>query len=96
MDDATLQTDERRPVLNDIPIEVLVSVGHAHPTVKELLALESDTVFPLDRQVNDPVELFVGERLIARGHLEVVEDESGDQLAVRITDVAASPSAFAG
>lgn len=74
--------------LRDIPIEVTISVGRARPLVRDLLALGQNAVLTLDRRVDDPVELFVGDRLIARGQLE--EDESGDgKLSVRLTEVIA-------
>jgi flagellar motor switch protein FliN/FliY len=45
-------------------------------------------VLPLDRRVDDPVELYVGDRLIARGELEEMEGDQAGQLAVRLTEVA--------
>lgn len=87
MDNPT--TDTSHP-LKDIPIEVTISVGHARPTVKELLEMTESTVLTLDRKVDDPVELFVGDRLIARGLLEELEGGEPGQLAVRLTEVAAA------
>ena len=43
---------------------------------------------PLDKRVEDPVELYVGDRLIARGELEELEGEQEGQLAVRLIEVA--------
>jgi flagellar motor switch protein FliN/FliY len=43
---------------------------------------------PLDRRIDDPVELWIGDRLIARGELQEVEGGEGGQLAVRLTEVA--------
>lgn len=71
-----------------VPIEVRVSVGRAKPTVREMLQLKRDAVLPLDRSVTDPVELFVGDRLIARGELEELDGAQAGQLAVRLTEVA--------
>jgi flagellar motor switch protein FliN/FliY len=50
--------------------------------------LGSNAVLKLDKTITDPVDLFVGEKLIARGILE--EDEEGDngQLMVRLTEIA--------
>lgn len=74
----------------EVPIEITVAVGHARPTVRELLELTHDAVLPLDRGVDDPVELYVGEKLIARGELQ--ESEAGDgSLVVCITEVTARP-----
>ena len=50
-----------------VPIEVTISVGKARPLVRDLLRLSRDAVLTLDRRVDDPVELYVGDRLIARG-----------------------------
>ena len=71
-----------------VPIEITVSVGRAHPRVKDLLALEKDAVLMLDKRVEDPVELYVGDKLIARGQLEELDGDAAGQLAVRLTDVA--------
>jgi len=63
-------------------------VGKARPLVRDLLRLSRDAVLPLDRRVDDPVELYVGDRLIARGELQEMEGEQAGQLAVRLTEVA--------
>ncbi len=80
--DMTLQT---------IPIEITVSVGKARPLVRDLLAMRENAVLSLDKRVDDPVELFVGDKLIARGHLQEAEGGEPGQLAVRLTEVAADP-----
>ena len=72
-----------------VPIEIRVAVGHARPTVRELLALAPDSVLSLDKTVDDPVDLYVGDKLIARGQLEEVEGDQHGHLAVRLTEVAA-------
>ena len=72
--------------LSKIPIEVLVCVGRARPQVRDLLQMRADSVLPLDCETDDPVELYVGTRLIARGELE--EGEKKGQLSVRLTEVA--------
>lgn len=71
-----------------VPIEITVSVGHARPQVRDLLKLQRDSVLPLDRRIEDPVELFVGDRLIARGVLEELDGEHAGKMAVRLTEVA--------
>lgn len=84
-DSATAQT--RPSLLQNIPIEITVSVGKARPLVRDLLELSENAVLPLDRRITDPVELYIGDRLVARGQLE--EDETGEPgtLAVRLTEV---------
>ena len=79
-------TDAANSALSRVPVEITVSVGRAHPTVAELLALRREMVLPLDRGVDDLVELYAGDRLIARGHLQEVEGGAG-RLAIRVTEV---------
>lgn len=71
-----------------VPVEVRVSVGRARPSIRDLLHLRRDAVLALDRRVEDPVELFVGDRLIARGELEELDGEQAGMLSVRLTEVA--------
>jgi flagellar motor switch protein FliN/FliY len=73
---------------SQVPIEVTISVGRARPLVRDLLRLSKDAVLQLDRRVDDPVELYVGDRLIARGELTELDGDSAGQLAVRLTEVA--------
>lgn len=89
MDNATEQT--KRSPLRDIPIDITVSVGHARPAVGELLDLQENAVLTLDKKITDPVELYVGDRLIALGELQELEGGEPGQLAVRLTKVAQTP-----
>ena len=70
-----------------VPIEISISVGKARPLVRDLVAMGEDAVLTLDKRVDDPVELFVGDRLIARGELEELEGDQQGQLAVRLTEI---------
>ena len=70
-----------------VPIEILISVGKARPRVSDLVKLRRDSVISLDSKIEDPVEIYVGDRLIARGELQEMEDTDG-QLGVRLTEVA--------
>jgi flagellar motor switch protein FliN len=71
-----------------VPIEIMISVGKARPLVRDLLRMGRDSVLTLDRRVDDMVELYVGERLIARGELQEMDGDPPGQLAVRLTEVA--------
>lgn len=74
-------------VLSRVPVEITVSVGRAHPSVAELLELDRDAVLPLDRGLDDPVELYAGDRLIGRGQLQELDGDRAGRLAVRLTEV---------
>ena len=73
--------------LRNVPVEVTISVGRARPLVRDLLDLVENAVLPLDKRIDDPVDLYVGDRLIARGQLEQVAESDTGQLAVRLTEV---------
>lgn len=77
----------RAGIFSSVPIEITISVGKARPLIRDLLSIEENSVLPLDTRVDDPVELFVGDRLIARGELEEMDGEHEGQLAVRLTEV---------
>lgn len=82
---------QANPTLNafdKVPIEVTISVGKTRPTVRELLKLGPSSVLVLDRKIDDPVELYAGSRLIARGELIEPSDNSNGQLCVRLVEVA--------
>ena len=49
--------------------------------------LGENAVLTLDRRVDDPVELYVGDKLIARGTLEEADGDASGQLMVRLTEV---------
>lgn len=83
---AALASDSNNP-FTSVPIEVSVCVGKARPLVRDLVMLGENAVLTLDRRIDDPVDLYVGERLIARGTLEEKEGERSGQLVVRLTEV---------
>ncbi|SES07011.1 flagellar motor switch protein FliN/FliY [Tranquillimonas rosea] len=73
---------------DNVQIEITVAVGRTRPALRDLLRMGQDAVLTLDRRVDDPVELFVGDRLVARGELQELEGDQAGQLAVRLTEVA--------
>ncbi len=70
-----------------VQIEVTVSVGKTRLPLSELIKLEKESVLQLDSRIEDPVDIYVGDRLVARGELEEVTEEGG-HLGVRLTEVA--------
>jgi flagellar motor switch protein FliN/FliY len=78
--------------LQDIPVEVVVELGRTRLTLRKLAALDVDDVVELDRGENDPVDLVVGGRVIARAMLV----RSGEQLSLRIVDMGETAERNAG
>lgn len=92
MPDATPPTDQNP--LTSVPLEITVSVGKARPLIRELLQMQRGAILSLDRRVEDPVELFVGDKLIARGMLEEQDGDGAGQLVVRLTEVVELKNSF--
>lgn len=70
-----------------VPIEITISVGKARPLIRDLVTLGENAVLTLDKSVDDPVDLYIGDKLIARGMLEEKEGDQTGQLVVRLTEV---------
>jgi flagellar motor switch protein FliN len=65
----------------DVPLLVTVELGRTRLTLHQVLDLQAGSVVELDNQAGEPVDIYVNERLIARGEVVVVDDKFG----VRIT-----------
>jgi flagellar motor switch protein FliN/FliY len=78
--------DTKNP-FTSVPIEITISVGKARPLIRDLVSLGENAVLTLDKTVDDPVDLYIGDRLIARGMLEEKEGDQSGQLVVRLTEV---------
>ncbi len=70
-------------LLLDVPLQVVVELGRTRMTIDNLLRLKQGSVVELDRLAGEPLEIYVNNKLIARGEAVVVKE----QLGVRITDV---------
>ncbi len=70
-------------LLLDVPMKVAVQLGNTRMLIKELLQLGQGSVIQLDKIAGDPMDVYIGDKMIARGELVVVNDMFG----VRITDI---------
>ncbi len=61
----------------DVPVRVSVILGRSKVPVSDLLKMDVGTVFELDRQVGEAIEIYVNDRLIARGEIVLVENKLG-------------------
>ncbi|WP_428243667.1 FliM/FliN family flagellar motor switch protein [Gynuella sp.] len=76
--------DKNMDYLKDIEVELQVRVGKARLSVEELFSMAEDSVIPLLESVDDPVELLLKDKVVARGMLTVV----GNQFGVKVTEIA--------
>lgn len=61
----------------DIPVHVSAVLGKSRMQVSELLKLGRGAVVELDRKVGEAIDIYVNNRLVARGEVVVVEDRLG-------------------
>jgi flagellar motor switch protein FliN/FliY len=71
----------------DIPLTLNVELGRSQLLINELLQLGQGSVIELTKLAGEPMDVFVNQRLIARGEVVVVNEKFG----VRLTDII-SPS----
>ena len=61
----------------DVPVQVSAVLGRARMDVGELLRLGPGAVLELDRKVGEAIDIYVNNRLVARGEVVLVEDKLG-------------------
>ena len=61
----------------DVPVRISVVLGRTKVPVSQLLRMDVGTVVELDRQVGEAVEIYVNDRLVARGEIVLVESRLG-------------------
>ena len=61
----------------DIPVQISAVLGRADMQVSQLLKLGRGAVVELDRKVGEAIDIYVNNRLVARGEVVVVEDKLG-------------------
>tara|TARA_Y100000588_G_scaffold310999_1_gene336797 strand:+ start:534 stop:914 length:381 start_codon:yes stop_codon:yes gene_type:complete len=73
--------------LLDVPVKLTAELGSCKMTMQELLDLGLGTVVQLDQPANANVDLFVNQKLVARGEVVVAEDNFG----IRIKEIVSKP-----
>jgi flagellar motor switch protein FliN/FliY len=75
--------DKNLNLILDIPLKVTVELGRTKMPVSELLNLTQGSVIELNKLAGEPMEVYVNDKLIARGEAVVVNEKFG----VRLTDI---------
>jgi flagellar motor switch protein FliN/FliY len=82
MENETLQAAARNMVM-DIPVSLSVELGQTQLEVREVLSLGAGSVIELNKLQEEPVDIRINGRLIARGEIVLVKNN----LAVKITEL---------
>jgi len=74
-DDTRTATDLE--AVYDVPVNITAVLGRTNMEVANLLKLDEGDVVELDRKVGEAIDIFVNNRLVARGEVVLVEDRLG-------------------
>jgi len=85
VDQAQASSGNAELIMN-IPVEVQVVLGSTTMPVATLMNLGRGAVITLDKQIGDPVDIVVNGRVVARGEVIVMEDDSS-RFGVSLTEV---------
>lgn len=77
------KSDRNLQMIMDIPLRVTVELGRTKMPVADLLNLGQGSVVELNKLAGEPMEVFVNDKLIARGEAVVINEKFG----VRLTDI---------
>jgi flagellar motor switch protein FliN/FliY len=75
--DASGKTAADLEALFDVPVRVSAVLGRSRMEVSDLLRLGPGAVLELDRKVGEAIDIYVNNRLVARGEVVLVEDKLG-------------------
>ena len=70
----------------DVPVNISAVLGRAHMSVAQLLQLGQGSIFELDRKVGEAIDIYVNNRLVARGEVVVVDERLGVTMTEIIKD----------
>jgi len=73
-------------MLGDVDLHVMVELGRTEMLVEDVLKLAAGSVVELDKLAGDPVDIYVNQRLIARGEVLVLNDN----FCIRISEIVAN------
>jgi len=76
-DSATKRSAQDLEAVYDVPVTVSAVLGKSSMEVSHLLKLGKGTVVELDRKVGEAIDIYVNNRLVARGEVVLVEDRLG-------------------
>lgn len=74
---ASVSDSEGLEAVHDVPVKVQAVLGRARMPIGDLLHLSAGAVVELDRRVGEPIEIYVNDRLIARGEVVLIDNALG-------------------
>jgi len=85
MNQNTVEQTPNLEALMDVMIKVSVGLGSCQMSMQDILRLNVGSVVQLDKNADEPVDLYINQKLVARGEVVVVEDRFG----IKVTEIIA-------
>lgn len=83
LDADTRPRSEQIELLSDVDLNVMIELGRTEMLVEDVLKLGEGSVVELDKLAGDPVDVYVNQRLIARGEVLVLNDN----FCIRVSEI---------
>ena len=71
-------------VLNEVPLKISAVLGEAKMTIEEVLNLKQGMVIELGKKVGEPVDIYVNDKILAKGEIVIV----GGKIGITLTEIA--------
>jgi flagellar motor switch protein FliN len=83
MTDANKDTELTLEALYDVPVQISVVLGKTSMPLNQLLKLGRGAVIELERAVGEPIDVYVNDKMVAKGEIVIVDNKLG----VTLTEV---------
>jgi flagellar motor switch protein FliN/FliY len=70
--------------LNEVPLKISAVLGETTMTVEEVLKFSQGTIIELGKKIGEPVDIYVNEKIIAKGEIVIV----GEKIGITLTEIA--------
>lgn len=87
MNDPAAFSEDRLASVMDVPVTLTVVLGEKMLSLGKLYSLGRGSIIELEKKVGEPVEIFVNDRLVARGEVQLTDE---GRLAISMTEIASA------
>lgn len=70
-------------MIDTVPVQMSIVLGSSQLPIRQILKMGRGALIPLDCGYDDPTEIYVDDKLIARGKIRV----TGDRMSIEVTDI---------
>lgn len=70
-------------MIDTVPVQMSIVLGSSQLPIRQILKMGRGALIPLDCGYDDPTEIYVNDKLIARGKIRV----TGDRMSIEVTDI---------